>query len=245
MLPFFGIPCLIMFLGQDLSWSQPTGEMLEFIKKDKTTDEEDGAFLLAVTQWAEKDLSAAQKWAYGLKGNNAKDEKLYSYATMGVMDAVAKKGVKPSFEWAKTLSTSEERFDAVSSISCSFKDTPSLEIAEAGLILESGSGEQVCVGNLFVSASAKEVPELIKFAQKIDNEEYKNAIIDSCFFSINEKDPEEAKKYGKHFRMIEKKINYFAVTSPNLSKTNHRLRLLNGLRCIHLMDLIKKEPEIM
>ena len=240
MLPFFGIPCLIMFLGQDLSWSQPTGEMLEFIKKDKTTDEEDGAFLLAVTQWAENDLSAAQKWAYGLKGDNAKDEKVYSYATMGVMDAVAKKGVKPSFEWVKTLSTSEERFDAVTSISCGFKNTPSLEIAEAGIILESGSPEQLNVASSFVSASAKEVPELIKFAQKVDNEEYKNAIIDSCFFAINKTDPEEAIRLWAALPNDQKKDQLFGRYFAKSVENRPTIEALEWLK-VHTFEGFNKE----
>jgi len=239
MWPFFGVFCMIMFLGQDLSWSQPTGEMLEFIKKDKTTDEEDGAFLLAVTQWAEKDLSAAQKWAYGLKGDNAKDEKLYSYATMGVMDAVAKKGVKPSFEWVKTLSTSEERFDAVSSISCGFKNTPSSEIAEAGIILESGSPEQLNVASSF-SASAKEVPELIKFAQKVDNEEYKNAIIDSCFFAINDTDPEEAIKLWAALPNDQKKDQLFGRYFARSVENRPTIEALEWLK-VHTFDGFNKE----
>lgn len=240
MLPFFGAACLIIIFVQDLSWSQPTGEMLEFIKKDKTTDEEDGAFLFAVTQWAEKDLSAAHKWAYALKRDNAKDEKLYSYATMGVMDAVAKKGVKTSFEWVKTLSTSEERSDAVLLVSGSFKDTSSLEIAEAGLILESGSAEQVCVGNLFVSASAKEVPELIKFAQKIDNEEYKNAIIDSCFFAINEKDPEEAIKIWEALPNDREKDQLFRRYFAQSVENKPPIEALEWLK-VHTFDGFNKE----
>jgi len=240
MWPFFGVFCMIMFLGQDLSWSQPTGEMLEFIKKDKTTDEEDGAFLLAVTQWAEKDLSAAQKWAYGLKGDNAKDEKVYSYATMGVMDAVAKKGVKPSFEWVKTLSTSEERFDAVSSISCGFKNTPSLEIAEAGIILESGSPEQLGVASSFVSASANEVPGLIKFAQKIDGKEYGNAIIDSCFYVLNKQDPEEAIKLWEALPNDQKKDQLFGRYFAQSVENRPTIEALEWLK-VHTFDGFNKE----
>lgn len=240
MLPFFGAACLIMFLGKDLSWSQPTGEILEFIKKDKTTDEEDGAFLLAVTQWAEKDLSAAQKWAYGLKGDNAKDEKLFSYATMGVMDAVAKKGVKPSFEWVKTLSTSEERFDAVSCISCGFKDTSSLEIAEAGIILESGSPEQLGVASSFVSASANEVPGLIKFAQKIDGKEYGNAIIDSCFYVLNKHDPEEAMKLWESLPNDLEKDQLFRRYFAQSVENKPPIEALEWLK-VHTFDGFNKE----
>lgn len=240
MLPFFGAACLIMFLGQDLSWSQPTGEMLEFIKKDKTTDEEDGAFLLAVTQWAEKDLSAAQKWAYGLKGDNAKDEKLYSYATMGVMDAVAKKGVKPSFEWVKTLSTSEERFDAVSCISCGFKDASSLEIAEAGIILESGSPEQLGIASSFVSASANEVPGLIKFAQKIDGKEYGNAIIDSCFYVLNKQNPEEAMKLWESLPNDLEKDQLFRRYFAQSVENKPPIEALEWLK-VHTFDGFNKE----
>lgn len=229
-----------MFLGQDLSWSQPTGEMLEFIKKDKTTDEEDGAFLVAVTEWAEKDLSAAQKWAYGLKGDNAKDEKLYSYATMGVMDAVAKKGVKPSFEWVKTLSTSDERFDAVSFLSCGFKDTPSLEIAEAGIILESGSPEQLGVASSFVSASANEVPGLIKLAQKIDGKEYGNAIIDSCFYVLNKQDPEEAMKLWESLPNDLEKDQLFRRYFAQSVENKPPIEALEWLK-VHTFDGFNKE----
>lgn len=229
-----------MFLGQDLTWSQPTVEMLEFIKKDKTTDEEDTAFSLAVTQWAEKDLSAAQEWAYGLKGDNARDKKLYSYATMAVVDAVAKRGLKPSFEWVKTLSTSEERSDAVFSVSGGFMDTPSLEIAEAGLILESGSSEQLAVASLFVSASPKEVPELIKFAQKINEKEYGNAIIDSCFYVLNRQNPEEAMKLWESLPDDPKKEQLFDFYLAQSVENKPPIEALEWLK-VHKLGGFNKE----
>jgi len=171
---------------------QPTPEMLEFIKKEKTTNEEDDAFVKAVTLWADKDLTSAQKWAYSFEKSDGPNGRNYSYATMGVMDSIAKKGVKPAFEWIKGLNSTDDRIDAIIVFQNFFQNIPAVQVAEAGLILEPGSEEQLSLANGFVSAKPVEVPKLFNFAMELKEEKYRDSILMSALFAINKTDPNAA-----------------------------------------------------
>lgn len=171
---------------------QPTPEMLEFIKKEKTTNEEDDAFVKAVTHWADKDLTSAQKWAYSFEKSDGPKGKNYSYATMGVMDSVAKKGVKLAFEWIKGLNATDDRIDAILFFTNNFQNIRAVQLAQAGLILESGSDEQLSLACNFAIAKPVEVPELFKFAIELKEEKYRDQILWSALLAINDTDPNAA-----------------------------------------------------
>ena len=183
---------LITLFWQDPGLCQPTGEMLEFIKKEKTTNEEDDAFVKAVTHWADKDLTSAQKWAYSFEKSDGPKGRNYSYATMGVMDSVAKKGLKPAFEWIKGLKSTDDRIDAIIVFQSIFQNIPAVQLAEAGLILGPDSEEQLSLASGFVATKPGEVPELFKFAMELKEEKYRDSILMSALFAINKTDPNAA-----------------------------------------------------
>jgi len=231
---------LVVLIWQDLVWSQPTIEMLEFIKKEKTTDQEDEAFVDAVTKWAEKDLTAAQRWAYDLKGDTTKSQNAYSFATMGVMDAVAKRGLRASFDWLRNLNTSEERIDAIIAFQNIFKETPSIEIAEVGRSLDSDSKEQLSLAMGFVAMPPKEVPGLVKYALTLNEEKYKEEIIRACIYAINSKDPEEALRIWETLPNDENKDQIFGQTFSRAIQNKPPVEALEWLKMQTFEGTFKK-----